>query len=171
MHRAFVGDLHQPAALVGIEIAAQGDGAHDAVDHAFLGLAFRAIDGMDLGVAQADSDAFERQRLTLGIETQGHRGAGPERGEQEIIGSRAGVAAAGGDRLVGEEAMPADRDLLLEFALAGLAHDHLAGVVLVVRQHRRVAGHIEIALHPGVDHGGDVARVAAVAQQMVRARE
>ena len=47
MHRALVGDLDQPLALVGVEVAGERDGALNAVDLAFLGFALLAILRMD----------------------------------------------------------------------------------------------------------------------------
>jgi hypothetical protein len=104
--------------------------------------------------------------LRFGVEPQRHRRAGAEPGEHEIVGSRAAVEPADADRLVGEKAMPSDRDLLLESAAAGLAHDHGIGIV---GQLRGVRGHLEIALRPGMDDVDDIARVAAGAQQMIGA--
>ena len=45
MNRTFIRDLQKPPALLRIERAAQRDGALDAVDHPFLGLAILAIGG------------------------------------------------------------------------------------------------------------------------------
>src|SRR5436305_10592793 len=48
MHRALVGDFHQPLALVGVECAFDADDALDLVEHALPGLAFLAIPCVDL---------------------------------------------------------------------------------------------------------------------------
>ncbi len=84
---------------------------------------------MDLGVAEPDRDPVEPQRLALGIEPQRHRGAGAERRQQEIVWIGTAVGTAGIDRLIGQEAVRAGRDLLLKPPLPGLAHDHHAGAL------------------------------------------
>src|SRR5262245_59923959 len=168
VHSAFVGDFHQPLALRRIEIAGERDGALDAVDHPLLGLAVRAILGVDLGVAQLDRHLIERQRLALGVETKRHRGAGPQAREEEVVGTRAAVETTHVARLVGEEPMRADRDLLLKAPLPGLAYDHVAGLR---RRLGRALRRVEIAARPGVDDIGDVSGVAALAQQMIGAGE
>src|SRR5262249_57709866 len=76
MDRTFIGDLQKPPALLRIERAGQRDGALDAVDHPFLGLAILAIGGVDSPMAKLDRHALERQRLALGIESKRHGGAG-----------------------------------------------------------------------------------------------
>src|SRR5690242_20097510 len=73
MHRALIGDLQQAPALLLVERPAQDDRALDAIDHAFLGLAIRAIGGMNLVVLELVRRPLERQALALGIEPQGHR--------------------------------------------------------------------------------------------------
>ena len=90
----------------GVEVAPQRDGALDAVDHSFLGLAGLAIGGMDSAVAELDGDALERQRLALGVEPKRHRRAGAQSGEHEIVRTRAAVEAADSGRLVRQETMP-----------------------------------------------------------------
>jgi hypothetical protein len=47
VHWAFVGNLDEALALLFREIAVQGDGAIDSIEHAFLGLAVLAINSMD----------------------------------------------------------------------------------------------------------------------------
>src|SRR5262249_7075394 len=119
VHRTFVGDFHEPLALSRIKIAGERDGALDTVDHALLGLAVRAILGVDLAVAEVDHHPIERQRLALGVETKRHRGAGPETREEKIVGTRAAVETTHVARLVGEEPMRADGNLLLKAPLPG----------------------------------------------------
>src|SRR6185437_8619010 len=48
MHRAFIGDLHQTLALLGVERSLQRDGAIDVIDLADFGVAGRAILGVNL---------------------------------------------------------------------------------------------------------------------------
>src|SRR5262249_16798080 len=52
VHRAFVGDLKEPLALVVAERAVERDGAVDAVDLAFFGLAVGTVGGVDLAVLE-----------------------------------------------------------------------------------------------------------------------
>src|SRR5579871_864499 len=122
VHRAFVGDLQQPCALLGIEVAIERDGALDVVDHAFLGLTGGAIGGVDAAVPQAHRGLLERQLLALGIKAQRHRRAGAEPGEQKIVRAWAAIHAADRYRLIGEQPMAADNDLLLKFAAPRFAH-------------------------------------------------
>ena len=132
VHRALVGDLHQLLALLGIERALDRNLALDLVEHALARLALLAVLCVDLAVLQRHRDAIERQRFSVGIHPHGHGGAGAETRQQEIVGPGAGVLAAGGDRLVGDQLMRADRDGLLELAGAGFLHDdpprRLAGI-------------------------------------------
>ena len=168
MDRTFIGDLQKPPALLRIERAGQCDGALDAVDHPFLGLAILAIGGVDAPMAKLDRHPLERQRLALGIESKRHGGAGSEPREHQVVGTRTAVEAADVDRLVGQEAMRANRDRLLEAALTGFANDDRVGIVRRLRGELR---HVEIALGPGVNDVGDVGRVAAAAQQVIGAGE
>ena len=54
MHRAFVGNLQKPRALLGSEIALKRDGPLDVIDLALLGFALGAIGGVDFVVTQTD---------------------------------------------------------------------------------------------------------------------
>ena len=58
-----------------------------------------------------DRGALQRPLLVVGIEAES-RGAGAERGQQEIIGIEAAVAAARFRRLVGREPALADENVL-----------------------------------------------------------
>src|SRR5262249_59145242 len=75
MYGAFVGNLHHLRFLFGIKRPRQFDLTFDAVDHPLFGLAFSAILGIDLHVAEPDGDGFERPALAAGVELEGHRGA------------------------------------------------------------------------------------------------
>src|SRR3546814_1792409 len=112
MYRAFVGDLQQTPALVAAERAGHLDDAPDAVDLAFLCLAGGAVLRVNLLMGERDPRALEGDALTLCVEPQGHRGAGAERREQEVVGRQAQVEAAGALRLVGGEDVPAYGDAL-----------------------------------------------------------
>src|SRR2546429_3831317 len=117
MDRTFIRDLQQPPALLRIERAAQRDGALDAVDHPFLGLAILAIGGVDSPMAKLDRHPLERQRLALGIESKRHGRAGSQPRQHKVAGARAAVEAAYADRLLGQEVMRAYRCPPLELAL------------------------------------------------------
>src|SRR5262249_18957539 len=112
--RTLVGDLEEPRTLAIIESAGERDGPIDAVEHPFFGLAALAIGGVDLGVVEPHRDFVERQCLALGVEPQRHRRAGAERREQQVVGTRSAVETARLDRLIGEQAVRTDADLLLE---------------------------------------------------------
>src|SRR4051812_33711981 len=85
VHRAFVGDFDQLLALLGIQRALHGDGPFDLVEQADLGVAFGAILCMDLALFQRHGDAVERQRFSLGIQSQGHGSTGAEAGKQQVV--------------------------------------------------------------------------------------
>src|SRR5215467_51001 len=73
MHRAFIGDLHEPRALRLVERPFEHDGALYAIDLALLGLAARAVGGVNLGVGEPYRHPIERKSLVLGIKSQRHR--------------------------------------------------------------------------------------------------
>ena len=108
MHRAFVGDLHQFLALLGVQWPFHGNDPIDLVEHAGLGFAFGAVFRVDLAVPQRYRGTFQRQRLAIGVKPHGHRGAGAEASENEVIGGKAGVVATCGGGLVGEQLMRPD---------------------------------------------------------------
>src|SRR5260370_8697166 len=70
MDRTFIRDLQEPPALLRIERAAQCDGAIDAVDHPFLGLAILAIAGVDSPMPHPDPPPLARHRLGFAIESK-----------------------------------------------------------------------------------------------------
>src|SRR5260370_8972291 len=72
MDRTFIRDLQEPPALLRIELAAQCDGAIDAVDHPFLGLAILAIGGVDSPMADLDPHPLARQRPPPRVESKRH---------------------------------------------------------------------------------------------------
>ncbi len=76
MHRTLVGNFHQPLALLGVEIAFDGDDALDVVEHADLGFSILAVLRVNLAMGQRDGDALQRQRLAIGVHPHCHRGAG-----------------------------------------------------------------------------------------------
>src|SRR5262245_39354898 len=121
---------------------------------------------MHLGMRQPHGDAIERQGLALRIKAQRHRRAGAETCQQKIIGARAAIEPAGARRLVRQQLMPADTDLLLEAAAPCFAHDHIR-----VRGLRLWLGQIEIALSPGGNDLGHVARIARAAEKMIGVRQ
>lgn len=76
MHGAFVGDLQQTSPLRRIERPGEFNSPLDAVDLAFLGLTFRAVCSVDLGVRQRDADVLKGPFLVAGVKAQSHRRAG-----------------------------------------------------------------------------------------------
>ena len=169
VHRAFVGDFEKPRALFRGQVAFKRDRALDVVDLALFGFAFGAILGVDFFVAQANLRAQKRNLLEIGIEPHRHRGAGAERREQKIIGARPSVEAAVLDRLVGQQAMFAEDDLLLKLAAPRFPHRDGAG--RCISRELGIDRHIEIAIGPGRDDARHVDGVACAADEMVGAGE
>ena len=163
MHRAAVRDLEQLRPLRRVERALEPDHPLDPVDLALARLAVGAVGGVDLVVLQLDLDALERQALQVGVEPHRHRGAAAERGEQQVVGRRPGVEAAGRDRLVGAQHVAAGRDELRELAFPRLAHDDLARD----RVRRGGSGATEKALRPRGDHVAGIGCVLAAREQVV----
>ena len=163
MHRALVGNLDEPNALLLVEIARQRDDAIDTIDHPFLGFAVLAVDGMNPGVTKSHRDPIERHSLALGVKAQRHRRAGPKAGKHEVVWTRTAVKAADINRLVGEKSVPAGPDLLLEASGAGFLHGHSG----FARQVAPDINDVEIALGPGADHVGDIGGIAAPAQEVI----
>src|ERR1700730_7819330 len=97
MDRTFVRDLQKPPALLRIERTAQRDGALDAVDHPFLGLAILAIGGVDSPMAKLDRHPLERQGLAPGIESKRHGRGGSQPRQHQGVGTRTAVEAAEAD--------------------------------------------------------------------------
>ena len=126
MHRALVGDFEKPLARLPIKLAVEADDAIDPIEHPVLGFVIGAVGGIDSAVAEPHPRAFERQLLAVGVQPQRHRRAGAECSEQQIVGPGAAAEPARGDRLVGQEAMPAGGDFLLKRAVPRFAHDDLA---------------------------------------------
>lgn len=143
VHRAGVGDGQEPGALLGGERAGELDVALDAGDQAHAGVAVGAIFGMDARVAKADADGGERHLLARRIQLECHRGASAEGGEKQGVGVGAGIGAAGGDRLVGQQAVAAGPDVLRE-AVRGPVDLYVAGGQRSVRRvaGRRLACHV-----------------------------
>lgn len=167
MHWAFLGDLHQPRPLFGIEIAFECDQALDAVEHSLFGFARGAIGAMNFAVMQADRCLLKRQLLAFGIKPQRHRRAGAEPREEQIVWVGTGVHTADRGWLVGEGTMSAGDHFLLEFAASRFAHDNAAGIHVVGEP--GVDCHLAVTLNPGADdvrHRGGIARTA---EQMIGA--
>ncbi len=122
MHGTHVRDLQETLTLRGIEGAFKLDHALDAIELSMLGLAVRAIRGVDLGMAQADADALQRPGFAISIEPERHRRAGTERHQQEFVRPGPTVVAARGHRLVGREPMSAIEQMLGELAVPAFHH-------------------------------------------------
>ena len=107
-------------------VALEADHTIDVVDLAFFGLALRAIAGVDFLMPKPDLDPLQRDLLVVGVKPHGHRRAGAERREQEIVRSRSAVEPAGLDRLIGQQPVRAGDDFLLELTPARFAHHDAA---------------------------------------------
>jgi hypothetical protein len=134
VHRAFVGNRQQFAALFACQIAGESDGARDSIDLAM------SVD-LDPVVHQFDADTGEWQVLAFGVHAQGDRGTGAEAGKQEIEGRRASIATAHGDGFIGNQAMPAGIHHLLVGSQPILADDDR----MIVRLTVLVLGHALIS--------------------------
>src|SRR3546814_10621853 len=77
----------QPPTFLRRQVPPHLDDPLDAVDLAFLRLAGCAVLGVNLPVRKGDPRPLEREALALGVEPEGHRGAGAERRQQEIVRS------------------------------------------------------------------------------------
>ena len=78
VHRTLIGNLHEFRALLSVEIAFERDHPLDMIEQAFLGLALRAIGGVDAIVAKPHFNPLQRQFLLIGVKPYGHRRASAE---------------------------------------------------------------------------------------------
>ena len=70
-------------------------------------------------VFEHDMHGFERNALAIRVHFHRHRGTGPERCQQQIVGRGPAVGATEGLGLIGKKDMFADTDRLLKLACAG----------------------------------------------------
>src|ERR1700730_5687880 len=70
VHRAAIGDLEQPRALLVVERPPEGDLAVDPIDVAVLRLAFGAIRRVDARVLEIDGDGLERPLLAARVQRE-----------------------------------------------------------------------------------------------------
>src|SRR3974377_2365356 len=89
MHRAFVGDFQKPGALFVAERSAQLNAALDPGEEALFGLAFGAIDGVNLRVAQVDRDLLEWPALAACVHSPRPCTTRPPGGKHTIVRGRA----------------------------------------------------------------------------------
>ena len=136
MHRAFIGDFEQ-FACAGRHRAGPRGRWRRSIWSSMPSLVSHSAQSsrMDLAVPQCHRGAFERKRFPVRIKPHGHGRAGAEPREHEIIGSGSGILAAGGNGLIRQQMMRADRHRVLEFAGAGLAHHDLRGACRLTRRH------------------------------------
>src|SRR6266566_1013313 len=114
VNRAFIGDLKQLSTLLLSQRAGQFNITLNMVEQALFGFTLRTVRGVNLGMSQVHSDAFKRPLLAPCVHGHGHRSAGPQRGQQEIVRRRPGIRTADRDRLIACEAMSPDGNLLGE---------------------------------------------------------
>src|SRR5258708_19172043 len=116
VQRAAPRDAEELLALLGGEGAAEADLHVEAVDVAAGREAVGAVLGVHAVVDESDLHAFEGDLLALRVEMQGHRRAGAEARGQEVVRRRAFAASTSVDRLVADEPVRADFDLVAEGA-------------------------------------------------------
>ena len=119
VNRTFFRNFQQLAALFLAQVTLQNDRAVDHVNPVILVIAAAAILDMVPAVFEHDMHGFERNALAIRVHFHRHRGAGPERCQQQIVGRGPAVGAAEGLRLIGKKDMFADTDGLLKLACAG----------------------------------------------------
>src|SRR5690349_4609601 len=95
VHRALVGDLEQPAALLLAERPLEHDLAFDLVDLALLGRAIGAVLRVHLAVQQAHPHPLQRHALEVGVHALRDAGARAQRPQQVVVRAGSGVVAAG----------------------------------------------------------------------------
>src|SRR5256885_6189480 len=100
MHRAALGDLEEPLFLRFFQRALEHDLPFEPIDATLPGLAFRAVAGVDLVVADGDDDALQGPSLHARVQPQGHGGARPERRGEKLVRRRPSVRASELPRLV-----------------------------------------------------------------------
>ncbi len=127
MNRAFVGNLQQLGSLFVRQRARKMNVAFDSIEHSLFGFAFGAIGGVDLRVPQMNRDLLERPGLAAGVHPHSHRSTRSQSGEEQIVGRRSRIRAAGRRRFVGSEPMPAGINFLRESGSAA-ADDHTSYV-------------------------------------------
>jgi hypothetical protein len=159
VHRALVGNLHQPLALIGVERALDRDHAVDLVQHALPRFAFLAVYCVNLAVLQRHGDAIERQRLAVGIHSHRHGGAGAKACKHEIIRAGSAILAADGNGFVRQHLVRTRGDDLLELAVARFAHHDVARPLARGSGGLRCDG-LDIAFGPGGDNAGDIGSIA-----------
>src|SRR5690606_39230933 len=114
MHRAFVRDLEEAGELLVAQLSLELEIPFDAIQLTGLRFTLRAVDRVNFRVPQPDRHCFERPPLASSVERHGHRRAGAEGGEQEVVGGRSRLGSAELHGLVGDQAVTADGDLLDE---------------------------------------------------------
>jgi len=171
VHRTLVGDFHQSLALIGVERALHRNYTVELIEHAGLGFAFGAVFRVDPAVAQRHRHPVKRQQFAIGIHPHRNRGAGAEPGQHIVIRPRAAIRAADRDRLVGEQMMRPDDDVVLVFAVAGFAHHDIARRSIGYSRGLLRRGRIEITYDPGSDQNGDINSVTLPAQKMIAIRQ
>src|SRR5439155_9656899 len=105
VNRAFPRDFHQLRALFVGQLALEVNLEFDPINSAFLGFAFLAIRRMDFEMTKRNRNAFERPFSLAREETDRHRRARAERGEQKIVRRRTRFGSAECARLIGAESM------------------------------------------------------------------
>ena len=112
MNRALARNLEQPLLLFRVELSHQVNVALNSVDLAFPSFAVLTIRGVALRMTKIHGHTFKRPLLRSRVHGHGHRRAGTERGEKQIIGRRPGIFPADLDWFVRGQPMWTGNDLL-----------------------------------------------------------
>ncbi len=124
VHRAAIRDSQKVTSLLVGKIAGKLQIPFDAIDPPFAGFTVFAILGVDLAMFQAHRDMGERDILVRGVHPHGHRRAGAERSQQQLIRRRSAVRAAIAQRLVSAKTVSVRINVLRELGVV-LPHQKL----------------------------------------------
>ena len=128
MHGAPVRDLHQAFPLLVIQRAEQRDSTLHLVYPRVLVVAVRSVLDVYLLVLQADEDSLERPFLSARVHAKRDAGAGPQTGQDQIVGCGAGVVPSESLRFICDERVALSPDLT-RITRAGLDDDAMGVVV------------------------------------------
>jgi hypothetical protein len=127
MDGALVSNFQQFGSLLVRQRPAKVNIAFDTVEHAFFGFAFGAIGGVDFRVSQMDRHFLERPSFAASVHRHGHRCTCTQSGEQQIVGRRSRIGAAGRYGFIRMETMRARVNFLRESGGVA-AHNHTSYV-------------------------------------------
>jgi len=126
VNRAAVCDLEQALPRFGSEVSREFDLSLDAIDPTRARVALLTVPDVNLLVAEPDADSFEGDALAVRVHPERHRRVRPERGQQQVVGSRAAVVASDRRRLITAQVVMPGANILGKVAGFGLAYPDLA---------------------------------------------